>query len=74
VQRRVGGAFGHLSNQQAAGLLERIQHRGLRRVLLAHISMQNNRPELAVGAIRGVMSGLEPELADQERGSGWMEI
>jgi phosphoribosyl 1,2-cyclic phosphodiesterase len=74
VQRRVGGAFGHLSNQQAAALLDRIQHPGLQRLLLSHISQQNNRPELAVAAMRSVARGLEPEIAHQDCGSGWLDI
>lgn len=74
VQRRVGGAFGHLSNAQAAELLHRIHHAGLRQVLLSHISRQNNRPELALSAVRSVCSDLSVGVADQDRGSGWLMV
>ncbi|MCG6940216.1 MAG: MBL fold metallo-hydrolase [Thiohalocapsa sp.] len=74
VQRRVGGAFGHLSNTQAAELLDRVHHAGLRQVLLSHLSRQNNRPELALAAVRSVVSDLDVAVADQERGSGWRPV
>ncbi|WP_295883289.1 MBL fold metallo-hydrolase [uncultured Thiohalocapsa sp.] len=74
LQRRVGGAFGHLSNAQAAVLLDRVLHPGLRRVLLSHLSQQNNRPDLALAAVRAVCSDLEPGVADQDQGSGWIDV
>jgi phosphoribosyl 1,2-cyclic phosphodiesterase len=74
VQQRVGGAFGHLSNAQAAALLARIHHPGLGRVLLSHISRQNNRPELALAAMQNAVSGIAPQIAEQDRCSGWLSI
>jgi phosphoribosyl 1,2-cyclic phosphodiesterase len=74
VQRRVGGAFGHLSNQQAAALLHRVHHAGLRHVLLSHLSRRNNRPDLALAAVREVCSDLRPAIADQDSGSGWVTV
>jgi phosphoribosyl 1,2-cyclic phosphodiesterase len=74
LKRRVGGAFGHLSNAQAAVILDRVQHRGLRSVLLSHVSRHNNRPELAMAAAREVVSGIELGVADQDAGSGWIEV
>jgi phosphoribosyl 1,2-cyclic phosphodiesterase len=74
VQQRVGGAFGHLSNAQAAALLARIHHSGLGRLLLSHVSLQNNRPELAIAAMRGAVSGIEPQVAEQDRCSGWLDV
>jgi phosphoribosyl 1,2-cyclic phosphodiesterase len=74
VQRRVGGAFGHLSNAQAAELLDRVHHRGLGRVLLSHLSRQNNRPALALAAVRAVRADLDAAIADQDRGSGWLDV
>jgi phosphoribosyl 1,2-cyclic phosphodiesterase len=74
LQRRVGGAFGHLSNAQAAALLERVHHRRLGKLLLSHLSQQNNRPDLAQAAVRGVCSDLDVSIADQDSGSGWMAV
>lgn len=52
LQERIASSTGHLSNRQAGGLLTRIAHRGLRQVLLAHLSQQNNDPQLALTAAR----------------------
>ncbi|MBK1617627.1 hypothetical protein CKO42_03995 [Lamprobacter modestohalophilus] len=76
VQARVGGAFGHLSNQQAAELLDRLEHRALRQLLIAHVSANNNREDLVRSAIAAVSVELEQRLviAPQSRGTGWLPI
>jgi phosphoribosyl 1,2-cyclic phosphodiesterase len=48
VQRRIASRVGHLSNRAAADFTGRIAHRGLRHVVLAHLSEQCNSPSLAV--------------------------
>lgn len=47
LKRRILGKFGHLSNETAAGFLTRLVAAGTKRVLLAHLSRDNNLPELA---------------------------
>lgn len=47
LQRRISGGRGHLSNAAAARLAMSLVHRGLRHVVLAHLSEQNNTPEVA---------------------------
>ncbi|MBK1632721.1 hypothetical protein CKO31_18620 [Thiohalocapsa halophila] len=74
LQRRVGGAFGHLSNAQAAALLERVHHRRLGKLLLSHLSQQNNRPDLVRSAMRGVSSDLDISIAEQDSGTGWIGV
>ncbi|MGB5832514.1 MAG: MBL fold metallo-hydrolase [Thiohalocapsa sp.] len=76
LQRRVGGPFGHLSNEQAAHLLDAVDHAALKQVLLSHISAQNNRPDLAVAAMTAVDTGLHARLrvALQDQCSGWLEV
>lgn len=76
LQGRVGGELGHLSNEQSAALLGRLNTARLQHLVAAHISEKNNRPELATAALSGVL-GCEPEwiaLADQDSGLGWREI
>ena len=52
LKRRVGGAYGHLANSAAAALAQSLLAAGsLRQVLAAHLSEQNNKPELARGAL-----------------------
>jgi len=47
LKRRVGGDWGHLSNVQAAELLCGVENERLQHVVMAHLSEQNNTPELA---------------------------
>ena len=45
------GRQGHLSNSDCADLLDDIYHDGLQKVVLAHLSEENNRPDLAYDSI-----------------------
>lgn len=51
LKQRIAGRQGHLSNAQAAELLLEIAHPDLRHVLLAHLSSDCNRPELAARTV-----------------------
>ena len=46
LKRRVGGPMGHLSNAQMASLLKRLPN--VQRVVLMHLSKNNNRPAMAL--------------------------
>ena len=72
----VGGALGHLSNQQAAGLLASMDTRRLQQIVIAHISEKNNRPELARQAVSSALDGWsgQLQLAAQNQGLPWQEI
>jgi len=52
LKERIAGGRGHLSNEQAGEAVGRMAGGRLRKVVLAHLSAQNNRPELAVAAVR----------------------
>jgi phosphoribosyl 1,2-cyclic phosphodiesterase len=47
LKKRIKGAEGHLSNEQAARLLAEVGHEDLRHLVLAHLSEINNNPEKA---------------------------
>lgn len=47
LKRRISGPHGHLSNDGALELLQRVMCKELQVVYLAHLSKENNRPELA---------------------------
>ena len=47
LKRRVSGLKGHLSNAQASRLAVEMQKVGVKRLLLGHLSQNNNSPELA---------------------------
>jgi len=55
LKQRIAGARGHLSNEQAAGILHQIDRRELVWVAAAHLSAANNRPDLAQCALAGVL-------------------
>ena len=76
LKRRIGGARGHLSNDQSAALLDACRHDALRHVVAAHLSRQNNRPELALTALRAVLGAAATQLcaADAALGCAWVEI
>lgn len=76
LRQRIAGDHGHLSNRQAAQLLHAIDRRHLRQIVAAHLSRENNRPELAQAALAKAVGG-DPEdiaVADQDRGSGWLDV
>lgn len=76
LKRRIGGARGHLANEQSAAVLDACRHSGLRHVVAAHLSQQNNRPELALDALRGVLGTAPTQLsvADADAGCAWIAI
>jgi phosphoribosyl 1,2-cyclic phosphodiesterase len=55
VRDRIAGPGGHLSNRDAAELLQELYHPGLRLVVLAHLSDRCNREDLALKAVRAVL-------------------
>jgi phosphoribosyl 1,2-cyclic phosphodiesterase len=74
LKRRVGGGWGHLANSAAAQLASALLAQGkLRQVIAAHLSEQNNTPELARSALQAVIgSSAEIHVADGRSGSGWL--
>lgn len=52
LKQRILGERGHLSNDAAAKLVCEVFHPGLRHVILAHLSKENNLPELAFETVR----------------------
>lgn len=56
LKRRIKGQEGHLSNTEAGELLKTLAHEGLKKVVLAHLSMENNLPEKAFQEARNVLS------------------
>ncbi|MFP4036378.1 MAG: MBL fold metallo-hydrolase [Desulfobacteraceae bacterium] len=57
VKRRIKGPDGHLSNQQAVELLRALAHEDLGMVVPAHLSAENNLPEMAVKAAGQALIG-----------------
>ena len=74
LKRRVGGDWGHLANEAAAAIAQAVLPHGLRRVVAAHLSEQNNRPQLARGALETALgTSVEIHVADGPTGSAWLD-
>jgi phosphoribosyl 1,2-cyclic phosphodiesterase len=76
LKARIGGRWGHLANDTAAQILAACLHDGLRHLVAAHLSRENNRPDLvraSLGATWGAQRG-EIVIADPDLGCGWITL
>ena len=62
LKRRILSDRGHLSNADCALLAERLAASGTRRIILGHLSKENNRPELALQTVRAALTGRDTEV------------
>ena len=76
LKARIGGRLGHLANDTAAQILAGCLHAGLHRLVAAHLSAHNNRPELARAALAAASGWLADDIvvADQRLGTAWLEV
>ena len=76
LKERIAGPFGHLDNLESERLLGAIDRSRLKHVIGAHLSKQNNRPELARAALARALGCEESwvSLATQDDGFGWRTI
>lgn len=56
VRARIAGRNGHLSNGCAGQLAREVAHRGLRHIVLAHLSEKCNAPRTALTDVNGAIS------------------
>ena len=76
LKRRIGGLWGHLDNAAAASLLSRVGRSSLRHVVAAHLSEENNSPELARAALSAAL-GCDQDwvgIATQNEGFAWRDL
>ena len=76
LKLRVGGNYGHLSNAAAADIARAVRHDGLRHVVAAHLSEQNNRPDIVRRMMAEALGGQEAEMltATAAEGSPWLDV
>jgi len=55
LKQRIKSERGHLSNRNAGRALVEIIPRGVRHVFLAHLSRENNKPDLAFSTVKGLL-------------------
>jgi len=69
LKKRILSEYGHLSNEDAAIAIEKIVNKGSKNFILAHLSEENNLPELAFSCIsdylnkRNIKEGRECNIA-----------
>jgi phosphoribosyl 1,2-cyclic phosphodiesterase len=76
LKQRIGGRLGHLDNDSAADLVRALDCSRLTHMIAAHLSLQNNTPDLARSALSGAL-GCAPDwitVATQDDGFAWREI
>jgi phosphoribosyl 1,2-cyclic phosphodiesterase len=73
LKQRIAGRLGHLHNEAAAAILARIDTSHLTHIVAAHLSRDNNTPELARGALASALGCAHDWIgvADQLSGFDW---
>jgi phosphoribosyl 1,2-cyclic phosphodiesterase len=78
VKRRIASSHGHLSNQAAAQLVTELLHPRLAGVILAHLSNECNRPELARQVVGRALAKVgwkgHLDVAKQDEPTGWLDV
>ena len=76
LKKRVGGKYGHLSNEDAGQIARAVCHAGLRTVVAAHLSEKNNSPRLARAALAEALgwSVTDIGVADPVHGTDWIRV
>ena len=57
LKRRIASRRGHLSNEQCAETIKTLIHNGVKRFVLAHLSENNNRPDVALAHSKNYLAG-----------------
>ncbi|HEY1058974.1 MAG TPA: MBL fold metallo-hydrolase [Limnobacter sp.] len=76
LKRRVGGDYGHLSNQVACDILSQLNSGRLQRVVAAHLSKTTNCPTVVQSLWEAVLKprGIPFSIAAQDDGLHWVEL
>lgn len=75
LKKRVGGDHGHLSNAAASDVLMAVKHGKLKHVVAAHLSEQNNRPDIVQALMSQTLCcGIDDIIvASPTTGTGWLQ-
>lgn len=76
LRARIAGRWGHLENQASLELLARVDRSRLQHVVAAHLSQQNNRPDLVASLLSQALDGFETAIhvASQDLGCDWVSL
>lgn len=62
LKKRILSERGHLSNEACAEAIARFAEKGTRRFFLAHLSRENNRPDLALDCAEKATAGMDVQI------------
>ena len=76
LKARIGGRLGHLSNATAGEVLRGCMSTHLRHIVAAHLSRENNRPEMVRAALAAASGGAGEDIvvADPLLGFDWLAV
>jgi phosphoribosyl 1,2-cyclic phosphodiesterase len=79
LKARIGGNYGHLSNDQALAILQKLPLAQFTWIVAAHLSAENNDPSLVGALINDVVkktanTALRSWVCEQHVPSPWMEV
>ena len=76
LKRRVAGDLGHLSNTAAADIACAVMHGRLKHLVAAHLSVQNNRPDLVQQVLSGALGCNSSDIvvAGASSGTSWLQL
>ncbi|MGR8919357.1 MAG: MBL fold metallo-hydrolase [Gammaproteobacteria bacterium] len=75
LKRRIGGNYGHLSNQQAASFLEQVDTTRLQGFVAAHLSEKTNTPAHVAAELDRCLPATVPrQIASQHAPTAWTTL
>ncbi len=79
LKQRIAGRQGHLSNKKAGSLIVDVAGDSLKSVILAHLSSDCNRPELALQTVsqqlkQGGVENIDLKLSYASRASDMVKV
>lgn len=76
LKRRIAGAYGHLSNDQALDFLTHFTAGRLKRIVAGHLSRRTNDPDTVAALLAPAAAelGAHYAIADQDEVLDWLEI
>jgi phosphoribosyl 1,2-cyclic phosphodiesterase len=76
LRKRIAGPLGHLNNADSARIAASVHHSGLKHLVAAHLSLQNNSPELARAALCESLHCAPADIvvATAQEGTDWLSV
>ena len=65
LKKRIMGKYGHLSNEEAGFLVKELVKNGTKKILLGHLSKENNTDIIAYQTIQNELNFLKEELGEK---------